>query len=47
MTAYEKAQRRSDLAIAYYNHSVASGETYKFDQQTGCWKRGRPIGRSH
>jgi tetratricopeptide (TPR) repeat protein len=35
MTAYEKAQRADpDLAIAYYNHSVASGETYKFDQQT-------------
>lgn len=35
MTAYEKAQRADpDLAIAYYNHSVASGETYKFDQQS-------------
>lgn len=35
MTAYERAQRADpDLAIAYYNHSVASGETYKFDQQS-------------
>jgi hypothetical protein len=35
MTEYEKAQKADDkLATAYYNHSVASGETYKFDQQT-------------
>lgn len=35
MTEYEKAQRADPkLATAFYNHSVASGETYKFDQQT-------------
>lgn len=42
MTAYEKAQRADpDLAIAYYNHSVASGETYKFDQQTRMLENAR------
>ncbi len=42
MTAYEKAQRADpDLAIAYYNHSVASGETYKFDQQTQMLEKAR------
>ncbi len=42
MTAYEKAQRADpDLAIAYYNHSVASGETYKFDQQTSMLENAR------
>jgi tetratricopeptide (TPR) repeat protein len=35
MTEYEKAQKAdSNLAAAFYNDSVASGETYKFDQQT-------------
>lgn len=34
MTEYERAERADpDLAIAYFNHSVAAGETYKFDQQ--------------
>ena len=34
ITEYEKAERADpDLAIAYFNHSVAAGETYKFDQQ--------------
>jgi tetratricopeptide (TPR) repeat protein len=42
MTAYEKAQRADpNLAIAYYNHSVASGETYKFDQQTSMLENAR------
>lgn len=34
MTQYGTAQQADPkLALAYYNHSVASGETYKFDQQ--------------
>jgi tetratricopeptide (TPR) repeat protein len=42
MTAYEKAQAADEtLAIAYYNHSVASGETYKFDQQTRMLENAR------
>jgi Tfp pilus assembly protein PilF len=42
MTAYDKAQRAdANLAIAYYNHSVASGETYKFDQQDKMLKKAR------
>lgn len=42
MTAYDKAQRADpDLAIAYYNHSVASGETYKFDQQSTMLEKAR------
>jgi tetratricopeptide (TPR) repeat protein len=42
MTEYELAQRFDpDLAIAFYNHSVASGETYKFDQQTKMLENAR------
>lgn len=42
MTEYEKAQRAdAKLATAYYNHSVASGETYKFDQQTRMLENAR------
>ncbi|HYM60424.1 MAG TPA: tetratricopeptide repeat protein [Thermoanaerobaculia bacterium] len=34
ITEYEKAQKLDPkLAIAFYNNSVASGETYKFDEQ--------------
>jgi len=34
ITEYEKAQQLDPkLAIAYYNHSVASGEVYKFSEQ--------------
>ncbi|HKO54286.1 MAG TPA: tetratricopeptide repeat protein, partial [Thermoanaerobaculia bacterium] len=34
ITEYQKAQARDPrLAIAFYNNSVASGETYKFDDQ--------------
>lgn len=47
MTEYEKAQSYdSDLAIAYYNASVASGETYKFDQQAKMLERAREADRS-
>ncbi|HEV7921320.1 MAG TPA: tetratricopeptide repeat protein [Thermoanaerobaculia bacterium] len=34
ITEYQKAQQKDPkLAIAFYNNSVASGETYKFDDQ--------------
>lgn len=34
INAYEKAEQAdSKLAVAFYNHSVAAGETYKFDLQ--------------
>lgn len=34
MTEYQKAEKLDpNLAIAFYNDSVASGETYKFDEQ--------------
>lgn len=47
MTEYEKAQSYdSDLAIAFYNASVASGETYKFDQQAKMLERAREADRS-
>ena len=46
MTAYERAQKADpDLAIAFYNHSVASGETYKFDQQTRMLESARNADR--
>jgi tetratricopeptide (TPR) repeat protein len=34
ITEYQKAEQLDpSLAIAFYNHAVASGETYKFDEQ--------------
>jgi len=45
MTEYEKAQQADPtLAIAFYNHSVASGETYKFDQQAKMLEMARNAG---
>jgi tetratricopeptide (TPR) repeat protein len=47
MTEYEKAQRADPkLALAFYNHSVASGETYKFDQQTQMLENARKVNRA-
>ena len=47
MTAYERAQRADpNLAIAYYNHSVASGETYKFDRQSAMLDSARKADRA-
>lgn len=47
ITAYEKAQQADpDLAIAFYNHSVAAGETYKFDQQAEMLELARKANRS-
>ncbi len=48
ITEYDKAQKADpDLAIAYYNASVASGETYKFDQQAQMLERARNANRSY
>ena len=42
MTEYEKAEAADpNLATAFYNHSVAAGETYKFDLQGQMLERAR------
>jgi tetratricopeptide (TPR) repeat protein len=47
ITEYEKAQRADPkLAIAFYNHSVAAGETYKFDQQAQMLDKARQADRN-
>ncbi|HYO77054.1 MAG TPA: hypothetical protein VE010_11375, partial [Thermoanaerobaculia bacterium] len=47
LTEYERAQKADPkLAIAFYNASVASGETYKFDQQKEMLERAREADRS-
>ncbi|HYC60508.1 MAG TPA: hypothetical protein VEK79_13165 [Thermoanaerobaculia bacterium] len=47
MTEYGKAQAADPkLASAFYNHSVASGETYKFDQQTAMLENARKANRA-
>lgn len=47
LTHYERAQRADpSLAIAYYNASVASGDTYKFDQQARMLESARKANRS-
>jgi Tfp pilus assembly protein PilF len=47
MTQYATAQQADPKqALAYYNHSVASGETYKFDQQARMLESARRANRS-
>jgi Tfp pilus assembly protein PilF len=47
MTEYRKAQQADPkLAAAFYNHSVASGETYKFDQQAEMLENARKANRA-
>jgi tetratricopeptide (TPR) repeat protein len=47
MTQYGTAQQADPKqALAYYNHSVASGETYKFDQQARMLESARRANRS-
>ncbi len=47
LTQYEKAQQADPkLAIAFYNASQASGETYKFDQQARMLESARKASRS-
>ena len=48
ITEYEKAERADpNLAIAYYNHSVAAGETYKFDQQKEMLAKARQADQGY
>lgn len=47
ITEYEQAERSDpDLAIAYYNHSVAEGETYDFGQQAAMLEKARQADQS-
>jgi tetratricopeptide (TPR) repeat protein len=47
ITEYEKAEAAdSNLATAFYNHSVAAGETYKFDLQGKMLEKARNADRS-
>jgi tetratricopeptide (TPR) repeat protein len=47
ITEYERAEELDkDLAIAFYNHSVASGETYKFDEQARLLDQAKRIDRA-
>jgi len=47
ITEYDRAQQLDPkLAIAYYNHSVASGEVYKFDEQGQQIERAKALDRS-
>lgn len=47
ITEYEEAAKYDPkLAIAYYNHAVAAGETYKFDQQAAMLEKARQADRS-
>jgi tetratricopeptide (TPR) repeat protein len=46
ITEYEHAEQLDPkLAIAYYNHSVASGELYKFDDQAAQLDQARRLDR--
>ena len=47
ITDYENAQKADPkMAIAFYNSSVASGETYKFNEQAQMLERARAADRS-
>jgi tetratricopeptide (TPR) repeat protein len=47
ITDYEKAQKADPkMAIAFYNSSVASGETYKFNEQAQMLEKARAADRS-
>ena len=47
LTAYEKAQKADpNMAIAYFNASVANGEMYRFDQQAQMLEKARNADRS-
>jgi len=47
ITEYDRAQQLDPkLAIAFYNHSVASGEVYKFDEQGQQIERAKALDRS-
>jgi tetratricopeptide (TPR) repeat protein len=47
ITEYQKAEKLDpNMAIAFYNHSVASGETYKYDEQAQMLDQAKKIDRS-
>jgi hypothetical protein len=47
MTEYEKAEQYDgNLAPAYYNHSAAAGETYRFDLQAQMLEKARAADRA-
>ena len=47
ITEYERAEQLdSRLAIAFYNHSLASGETYRFDEQGKMIEQAKRVGGS-
>lgn len=47
ITEYERAQQLDpDLAIAYFDHAVAAGDTFKFDQQRAMIGRAREADSS-
>ncbi len=47
MTEYEKAaEHDSNLATAFYNHSAAAGETYRFDLQAQMLDKARGADRA-
>ena len=48
MTEYERAERADPkLAVAFFNHSVAAGETYKFDLQSQMLAKARAADSSY
>jgi tetratricopeptide (TPR) repeat protein len=48
ITEYQRAETLDPhLAIAYYNHSIASGETYKFDEQAQRLDQAKRIDRNY
>ena len=47
ITEYQRAEELDPrLAIAFYNHSIASGETYKFDEQAQRLDQAKKIDRN-
>lgn len=47
MTEYEMAEEQDqNLATAFYNHSVAAGETYRFDLQAQMLEKARAADRA-
>jgi hypothetical protein len=47
ITEYTKAEQLDPkLAIAFYNHSIASGELYKFDEQSAQFNQAKRIDRA-
>lgn len=47
ITEYQKAEKLDpSMAIAFYNHSVASGETYKYDEQAQMQDQAKRIDRA-